>query len=305
MHLDIKPFSQCKVLVVDDDEIARLTLEAMLEEYFDVTTLSDSSQVLAQCAAEVPDLIVLDVNMPHISGLEVCKELKQSALLEQVPVVFVTGTYDTQSQNACWEAGASDFIGKPVAASTLIHRTQNHLENKLRLEALIKLTYKDSLTGLYNRHYLDEEVVNSLRQSMRESRPFSVLMIDIDLFKQYNDHYGHPQGDECLKQVAQVLQQSLRRPHDVAVRFGGEEFLVIMPYTDASGCEFICKQIMNNLSAANLKHDYSPFSRVTVSIGATTSNQSAEVALETLIADADQALYDAKRAGRNRYQCLD
>eukprot|EP00493_Phyllostaurus_siculus_P026196 UN26541 len=122
MHLALKPLTQCKILIVDDDEIIRVSLQAIMEDYFEVETLAMGLQTLDYCKSNIPDLILLDVNLPDISGLDVCRALKQNILFEHVPIVFITATYDTDSQNACWEAGAADFIGKPVIASTLIHR---------------------------------------------------------------------------------------------------------------------------------------------------------------------------------------
>jgi len=302
MHLALKPLTQCKILIVDDDEIIRVSLQAIMEDYFEVETLAMGLQTLDYCKSNIPDLILLDVNLPDISGLDVCRALKQNILFEHVPIVFITATYDTDSQNACWEAGAADFIGKPVIASTLIHRTTNHVENKLRLEVLMDLTYKDSLTGLYNRHYLEKEVCNSLKQSERDKKPFSVLMIDIDHFKLYNDHYGHLQGDICLKQIADVFANTLKRPHDVTTRFGGEEFLIVLPYTDIKGMTHVCKQIILQINESNIEHSQSSIGHVTVSIGGVTSQKQSTMGLNKLISLADEELYCAKRDGRNCYK---
>ncbi|CAM4143132.1 GGDEF domain-containing response regulator [Pseudoalteromonas ostreae] len=302
MHLALKPLTQCKILIVDDDEIIRVSLQTIMEDYFEVETLSMGSQVLDYCKSNIPDLILLDVNLPGVSGLEICTELKQNIAFEHVPIVFITASYDTDSQNACWEAGATDFISKPVTVSTLIHRTKNHVENKLRLEVLMELTYKDSLTGLYNRHYLEEEVGNALKQSEREKKPFSVLMIDIDHFKLYNDHYGHLQGDICLKQIANVFADTIKRPHDVAIRFGGEEFLIVLPYTDLEGMTHVCKQIILQLNKSNIEHSQSSTGQVTVSIGGVTYDKQNIMGLNELISLADEGLYCAKRDGRNCYK---
>lgn len=302
MHLELKPLTQCKVLIVDDDEIIRVSLHAIMEDYFKVETLATGPDVLAYCKNTIPDLILLDVNLPGINGLEICKTLKQNVAFTHVPIIFITATYDIDSQNACWEAGASDFIGKPVAASTLIHRATNHLENKLRLEELMVLTYKDSLTGLYNRHYLEEEISNALKQSERDKKPFSMLMIDIDYFKLYNDHYGHLQGDTCLKQLADVLANATKRPHDVAVRFGGEEFLIALPYTNIEGMTHVCEEIVLQLSKLNVEHCQSPLKQVTVSIGGVTYDKQSTMQMNDLILQADEALYKAKRSGRNCYK---
>ncbi|MEZ7275839.1 diguanylate cyclase [Pseudoalteromonas sp. 68 DY56-GL68] len=302
MPLSLKPLSQCKVFIVDDDEMVRLSLGVILEDHFSVDAYSSGQAVLEACEDLLPDLILLDINLPDISGLDICRRLKAKPTFENIPIIFITSTYDTEYQNACWEAGASDFIGKPITASTLIHRTKNHLENKLRLEKLLQLTYKDSLTGLFNRHYLDLEVANVFKQTSRERKPFSLLMLDIDFFKLYNDQYGHPQGDACLKIIADVIERSIQRPQDIAIRYGGEEFLVILPFTDFDGVKFICDRISAELEAINIPHVKSLWGRATVSIGGVIYEHQNKVSFNELINCADKALYAAKNDGRNCFR---
>nr|WP_193988265.1 diguanylate cyclase [Lelliottia steviae] len=302
MCLSLKPFSECNVLIVDDDEMVRFTLQMILDEHFNIKAFEYGKAVIEYCKSFTPDLILLDVNLPDIDGLEICKQLKANSNFENVPIVFITSSYDTESQNACWEAGATDFIGKPITASTLIHRTKNHIENKLRLEKLLQLTYRDSLTGLFNRHYLDLEVANIFKQTLREKKSISILLLDIDNFKLYNDHYGHPQGDVCLKIIADVVNRSIHRPQDIAIRYGGEEFLIILPYTDFDGVQFICDRIYEELALINIPHVKSLFGRATVSIGGVIYEHQNNVSFEELVSCADKALYTAKSEGRNCFR---
>ncbi len=302
MFLSLKPLSQCKVFIVDDDEMARLSLGVILEDHFFVDAYSSGQAVLEACEDLLPDLILLDINLPDISGLDICRRLKAKATFENIPIIFITSNYDTGCQNACWEAGSTDFIGKPITASTLIHRTKNHLENKLRLEKLIELTYKDPLTGLFNRHYLDLEVANVFKQTSREKKPFSLLMLDLDFFKLYNDQYGHLQGDACLKLIADVIERSIQRPQDIAIRYGGEEFLIILPYTDFEGVKFICDRISTELETINIPHVKSIWGRATVSIGGVIYEHQNKVSFNELINCADKALYAAKSDGRNCFR---
>lgn len=299
MLLDIKPFSDCKVLIVDDDDLIRLSLTTLLKEEFQVDSVNSGEAVLDYCAKEIPDLLLLDVNLPGISGLEVCEKLKQVPALRYIPVVFITSSTEESLQDKCWEVGASDFIFKPIVASTLVHRTKNHLTNKLHLEKLFEYSLKEPLTGLYNRYYLMEEVKNVLAQSIREKRSFSLLMIDIDNFKLYNDHFGHLKGDECLVAIANLIKGELKRPHDVAVRFGGDEFLVVLPYTDYTGVTKICENLKAKLLDCLLPHPLSPHKAVTLSIGGVLFEKFCFLSLESMMSLADESLYQAKESGRN------
>ncbi|WP_100913716.1 diguanylate cyclase [Pseudoalteromonas spongiae] len=299
MLLNIKPFSECKVLIVDDEELIRLSLSTLLETEFQVDSLGSGRAALAYCEDELPDLVLLDVNLPDMSGLEVCEKLKQQPAFRYIPVVFITSSTDESLQDKCWEVGASDFIFKPIVASTLVHRTKNHLTNKLHLEKLFEYSLKEPLTGLYNRYYLMEEVKNVLAQSKREKRSFSLLMIDIDEFKSYNDHFGHVKGDECLVIIANLIKEELKRPHDVAVRFGGDEFLVVLPYTDYHGIMKVCENLKEKLSDCLLPHPLSPHKTVTLSIGGVLFEKFCFLTLESMMSLADESLYNAKKAGKN------
>ncbi|MEO2280817.1 GGDEF domain-containing response regulator [Pseudoalteromonas pernae] len=300
MHLDLKPLSECRVLVVDDEEVSRITLLTLLGEHYTVEALVDGNQVIPYCERQKPDLILMDVNMPGVCGLDVCKTLKSREDLADIPVVFVTATFDLDAQNACWEAGATDFISKPVAASTLIHRTRNHLENKLHVDQLVKLTFRDSLTELYNRHYLNVEIESVIKQAVRSQEPIGVLMMDLDYFKAYNDHYGHQQGDQCLRQVAACITNTIRRPQDIAIRYGGEEFLVVLPFTNEEGVSCVAQQILDAVAQQNIAHEKSPLNRVSISIGGVCCTNAHEYSLFQLISIADKALYNAKHEGKNQ-----
>ncbi|WP_198521090.1 diguanylate cyclase [Pseudoalteromonas spongiae] len=306
MPINLKPLADSKILVVDDDLLMRKVLSTILKDICYVDVLSDSTQVINYCTSGVPpDLILLDVHMPNINGLEVCKQLRTLEAMNDVPIIFVTASVEVKSQNECWEAGGSDFISKPIAPSTLVHRVKAHLLNKARLEQLEKLTYKDSLTGLYNRHYLNEHSLAIVKQVQRQNESIALLMLDLDFFKRFNDLYGHQAGDDCLKDAAEAIVESLKRPQDVAVRYGGEEFLIILPYTDLTGLEHVAKNILSNIKKKNIKHAESPFEYVSFSIGGALSHtKSCEYSLEAMIKIADENLYEAKRLGKNQFVML-
>ena len=158
MLAKIKPFSECKVLIVDDEIASRILLESILESFVVCQTASSGREAIQKCRQDVPDLVLLDMNMPDKNGLEVCQALRVFPETASIPIIFVTATMDVQVENACWEVGASDFVMKPVNASTLTHRIKTHLENKTRTEFLESMVYHDQLTGLYNRSYLAKEI---------------------------------------------------------------------------------------------------------------------------------------------------
>ncbi|WP_372770293.1 diguanylate cyclase [Pseudoalteromonas sp.] len=301
MSVALKPISESRILVVDDDLLMRKVLSSILKDICKVELLADSTKVVDYCISKpAPDLILLDVHMPNINGLEVCKKLRKIDTLKSVPIIFVTASVDVQSQNECWEAGGSDFVSKPIAPSTLIHRVKSHLLNKARLEQLETLTYRDSLTGLYNRHYLNEHSVHLVNQVSRLRKPIGLLMLDLDYFKLFNDSYGHQSGDACLKSAAEAINMALKRPQDIAIRYGGEEFLIILPYTDEKGVEYIAENIQKNISLKEISHTKSPVKKVSFSIGGVASQETVENSLEQMIKHADDNLYKAKSLGRNQ-----
>ncbi len=295
-----RTLADCKVLVVDDEQASRLVLSSILEEFFQCTCIGDSASVISTCHELMPDLILLDVNMPGKDGLTVCRELKESAMSADIPVMFITGGGEAALQDKCWEAGASDFIAKPVVASTLIHRVKNILQSKLRLELISELTYRDQLTGLHNRYYLTSEIPTTLKHLVREKQPLGVIMTDIDNFKGFNDTYGHVEGDKCLQAVARALKTCLRRPQDCAIRYGGEEFVVFLPNTDQHGCEKVGNAMVSAVQALHLDNSASHLNEVTVSAGYVVTQPAQSSKLEDIINQADEQLYDAKSTGKNK-----
>ncbi|MFY8275468.1 diguanylate cyclase [Pseudoalteromonas sp. SSDWG2] len=301
MIFGLKPLSEARILIVDDEEMITEVLTIILDQFFDVEILNNSAEAIELCKSNPPDLILMDVNMPGIGGLEICRKLREVPSLQHIPIVFMTSTVDIDSQNACWEAGGSDFIGKPVAPSTLIHRLRNHITNKLRFEQLQRLTYKDNLTGLFNRHYLNETIDKVLGAAKRDRTPLSMLMIDADYFKRFNDIYGHLAGDECLKHIADSIKESIRRPQDIAIRYGGEEFLIILPNTDEQGAQCVATDLARNIRAKQIEHSQNPAKVVTLSIGGATCDDVSDVGVNQFIKLADDNLYSAKHKGRNQH----
>ena len=299
---EIKPYTECNVLIVDDEPMSRMLLESILELVFTCATAESGEEAISYCEANLPDLVLLDMNMPDISGLDVCSALKASPETNHIPVIFVTSTMDIESENACWEVGASDFVMKPVNASTLTHRIKTHLQNKLRTEFLEMMTFHDQLTGLYNRTYLTKEIPLLIKQVARDKGTVGAIMIDIDYFKLFNDTYGHLEGDICLQKVAQIISDTVKRPKDAVIRFGGEEFLVLLPYIDHQGTKLVAHQLVEAVANARIPHDKGIENRVSISAGFAVwkATDVVEDDVAALIEDADISLFEAKELGRNQ-----
>ncbi|MEZ7225398.1 diguanylate cyclase [Alteromonas sp. DY56-G5] len=299
---EIKPYTECNVLIVDDEPMSRMLLESILELVFTCATAESGEEAISYCEANLPDLVLLDMNMPDISGLDVCSALKASPETNHIPVIFVTSTMDIESENACWEVGASDFVMKPVNASTLTHRIKTHLQNKLRTEFLKMMTFHDQLTGLYNRMYLTNEIPLLIKQVARDKGTVGAIMIDIDYFKLFNDTYGHLEGDICLQKVAQIVSDTVKRPKDAVIRFGGEEFLVVLPYIDHQGTKLVAHQLVEAVAKARIPHGKGIENRVSISAGFAVwkATDVVEDDVAALIEDADISLFEAKELGRNQ-----
>lgn len=287
------------VLIVEDDPINAVVIEDLLSGLYQTKTVHSGESALALCEVDPPDLILLDVMMEGISGLETCKILKNKSSTKHIPIIFITSMYDQDDQNRCWEAGGGDFVAKPVNGVTLRNRIKAHLTLKLQTDLLRRMSFVDGLTGLYNRHLLEDVMVRLSSHVNKPAQSLSLMMIDVDWFKAYNDAYGHLKGDECLKTVALMIKDTLQRPTDMAIRYGGEEFLCLLPDTDQQGVKHVANLMLETLRNLAIEHKLSEFKIVTVSIGLHTVCSSENSLLVDSLAKADEALYAAKQLGRN------
>lgn len=298
--LDIK---SATILIVDDDMINLTVIQSLVSEHYNTVTATSGEEALEICRKIQPDLILLDVIMQGISGLDVCTKLKKDEQVNHIPVMFITSIKDQNDQNKCWDAGAVDFVEKPINGITLLKRIKVHLTIKLQTDLLTKMSYLDGLTGLSNRYFLDDVLEKGILQTNELKESVAILMIDIDWFKQYNDIYGHQKGDECLKKVAKNILEIFNKPNDEVIRYGGEEILCILPNTNLTKAEELSNQLLSSLANKGIYHTGSPIGIVTVSIGiamVNNSNSTNKTNIE-LINFADKALYKAKQKGRNCY----
>lgn len=289
------------VLVVDDQPANIQIIYQLLKDDYEILMATSGQQAIAVCREHNPDLILMDVMMPGINGWETCKILKRDPDIATIPVIFVTALTSQEDENACWDAGAVDFLQKPLNANTLKHRVQVHLTLKHQSDLLRSLAYVDGLTGVSSRRHFDQYMERQLGHAFRKQESLAILLIDIDFFKQYNDHYGHLAGDDCLRQVARCLKQSCRRSADMVARYGGEEFILVLPDTDLAGLTHIATRIKQCLAQEAIQHTDSPTSLLTASAGGAVCKPDTQPChSEAMLALADSMLYQAKAAGRNQ-----
>lgn len=286
------------ILVVDDEVINIQLAFTVLKEQFRVVMATSGTQALEVCRKIRPDLVLMDVMMAGLSGLEVCKAMAADTELEDIPVIFLTGLNDAADEARCWEAGCVDFIAKPFHFNTLKNRVKVHLMLKYQKELLKLSSYTDGLTGIKNRMYFAEALSRQLLQAARDKHAISLIMLDVDFFKTFNDRYGHVAGDDALRKVASALLRCCVRPLDIVARYGGEEFALILPATERSGVEAIAERIHQEIASLHIAHAHSATGQLTVSVGCHVLDDGSTNA-DAFIRAADQQLYLAKGNGRN------
>lgn len=291
-----------KLLVVDDQASNIQALYRCFAQDYQVFMATTAEQGLQVARQQRPDLVLLDLQLPDRHGFEVCTELQADAELRDIPVIFVTAHSDEATETQGLALGAVDFIHKPINPAIVRARVRTHITLKTQADQLRHLAFIDGLTGLHNRRALDERLAQELRNGLRTAKPLALLLLDVDYFKPYNDHYGHQAGDLCLRNVAEVLRHGMLRPVDLAARYGGEEFACLLPDTPLDGAVAVAQRLRLGLQALAIPHAASIVSpSVTISIGV-VGTASGPVTMEpaALLKAADQALYEAKRGGRNR-----
>ena len=289
------------ILVADDAPGNIAFLEQALGGAYEILFANNGQEAVALALAEAPDLILLDVVMPGMDGFEACRVLKADPRTADIPVIFVTALDQEEEETRGLELGAIDFISKPYSAAVVKVRVRNHLELKRQRDLLAGLSYLDGLTGIANRRRFDQILDLEWRRGLRCATPLSLIMIDLDLFKDYNDASGHLAGDDCLRQVAQAMADTLKRPGDFLARYGGEEFACILSDTDDAGAWLVAERLHAALAEVRLPHPKSSLSPwVTMSMGVATQVPAQEDGALRLALAADMALYRAKAAGRNR-----
>ncbi len=299
----VKPMlrSLPKLLLVDDQPVNIQTLYQIFADDHEVFMATSGEQALALCRDKQPDLVLLDVIMPGMDGLETCQRLKEDADTADIPVIFVTSQNSPEEETHGLEVGAVDFISKPVNPAVVRARVKTQLTLKAQTDALRMLASLDGLTGVPNRRIFDERLDAEWRACRRSASPLSLLMVDVDHFKLYNDHYGHLDGDQCLKAIASALASSVERGRDMLARFGGEEFVCLLPDTDLEGAKHIAEKLRQAVEGLAIPHvESKTAATVTVSLGVATTAECDALEPPDLLKVADEQLYLAKQSGRNR-----
>jgi diguanylate cyclase (GGDEF)-like protein len=295
-----------RILVVDDAMENIQILHGALQDEHEVLFAMDGTRALEMARSHRPDLVLLDVLMPGMDGYAVCRALRECAETRDIPVIFVTALNTPEDETRALAGGAADFISKPVNAAVVRARVRTHLTIKRQSDALRALTLTDGLTGVANRRAFDERLDAEWRRCQRAQASMALLLVDVDHFKAYNDHFGHQAGDSCLVKVGAAMKRCAARPEDLVARYGGEEFAILLPQLDRHGARGVAGKLLAELAHQAIPHPASPTSaHLTISIGVAALTPATNGTPATLVQAADGALYEAKASGRNRASVSD
>lgn len=324
----LNKFSNLKVLMVEDSQVAIKVVAGYLEELGIRPLIAETGGAAIELyRRERPDIILLDVILPDINGYEVAKQVRKlQGKDDWTAIIFLSTMSKDDDLVRGIAAGGDDYLVKPVQRVVLQAKV-DAMHRLVRMQrALVKLTEQlnqaneqlnranqelhrvsmtDGLTGIANRRVFDESLAREWRRCARIQKPLSVVMLDVDYFKKFNDRYGHQAGDECLKAAAKQIASEVPRASDLAARYGGEEFVLILGETDGEGARSVANRIREQVEGLKVANEDSPHRYVTVSCGISTVVPSDDRPVETLVKSADNALYLAKKQGRNTVAYLD
>jgi len=284
------------ILIVDDVRINLQTLAHILKDDYTIKVASGGAQALELAAQEpIPDLILLDVGMPEVSGYDVCRILREDSATINIPIIFVTGKDSIEEEEYGLSLGAVDYITKPIHPSIVKARVKTHITLKQQRDLLKSMAVRDQLTGLYNRHYLVDMMTHKVSEAKRHEQPLCVIMVDIDHFKEVNDSFGHLEGDKVLEKIAKILQDGARR-EDIVARFGGEEMILVLNNCPLEEAVAKAEKLRKEIELSEPEGI-----AISASFGVAKVSESNDTC-EKLIKSADDALYQAKAKGRNRVE---
>jgi len=288
-----------RLLAIDDSTMIHRLLKARLKgERLEIHCATGGRQGLEAARTLLPEVILLDILMDDLDGFQVLSALKNDVLTHDIPVIIISGQTETEVKIRGLEMGAIDFVTKPFDVGELLARVRSALRIRLLIQLLAQRAQIDGLTGLWNRAYFDQRLLDEISLAQRHGTPLSLIMCDLDRFKLLNDTYGHPFGDQVLEQFAHMLAES--RTGDIACRYGGEEFALILPQTTAEDALIVAQRIRDRIRV----HRFSEVRElsVTASFGVTDLRRCLEISPKAMVTLADDALYAAKQRGRDRVE---
>lgn len=290
-----------KILIVDDDISHLKVLKNLLNGEAELYLAKNGTKALEIAKKQQPTLILLDIMMAELTGFDVIEQLKNELLTSDIPVIFITGLNRMEDEEKAFKLGACDYIQKPFSACIVKARVKLHLQLEQQKQLLSEQANIDPLTQVANRRRFDEVFQKEWLAAYRDQNCLSVLMIDIDYFKPYNDLYGHQVGDEILTQISKTINKQFNRPRDLFARYGGEEFVAILPNTDGENAKRIMDTCCKLINQLEIEHKSSAMSNVlTISIGGFSGVVDQYFNAEKVLNLADDMLYQAKHNGRNQ-----
>jgi len=287
------------ILIVDDSPNNLNVLFHLLRDDYTLYVAKNGLSAVEIAKAHTPDLILLDILMPDMNGFEVLRILKGLSTTKHIPIIFITALVDAKDEEAGLAMDAADYISKPFVPGIVRLRVGNQIKMVNYLREIERLSKMDELTKLANRRSFNEKLASEWGRAQREQTALGLIILDVDKFKIYNDTYGHQHGDIVLKTIAQILEEITQRSSDFVARWGGEEFIVLLPNTDADGAMKVAEKIRTEVEITEIPHQ-DGVSKVTVSAGVNVVVPDVNTIVDKYISDADEALYRAKSEGRNR-----
>ena len=288
------------LLIVDDENANLKILTYILGKEYTIYTAASGRSAIEKSREFSPDLILLDILMPDMDGYQTLAEIKKTEEIKKIPVVFITGLDSEEDEEKGLSLDAADYITKPFSPTIVKLRVRSQIQIINQMRTIERLSMIDQLTGIPNRRSFDDRLKMEWKQAIREQKPISILMMDLDKFKNINDNYGHLQGDMVLQTVAGIFPGAFRRPGDFAARWGGEEFVVLMPNTPFEGAMEVAENIRSNIECAEMPSISDVKINITISIGVNSIIPEKDSSVDEFISMTDKALYKAKNNGRNQ-----
>ncbi|AYV24611.1 GGDEF domain-containing protein [Vibrio mediterranei] len=309
--------SSMRILLVDDAQLERMQLQIRLKQLGHVVEVAASGrEALALYPSFDPELVLLDISMPEMDGFQVAAEIRERYQADWIPIIFLSSHDEPEMIAKAIRAGGDDYLVKPVnkivlqsklvAMQRIAHMRRELKQASAQLQeanrALQHQANEDGLTKLFNRRYMDEKLTELIQWHGRHQMPLSVILMDVDHFKAFNDNYGHTEGDQCLINIAQFLDVMFIRSGEYVGRYGGEEFVILLSKCDIREAEENAARVREGISQLNIPHQFSHTTdRVTLSLGVFSLVPTGTETINELYESADKLLYQAKRTGRNRY----